>query len=89
MTNTIPELSGGRIRLRPFRQSDIVGRLALGRSSEIVRCFGGDPDGLPQYQESDAKAWVERNMAHPLCWAVETEGRLLGEARLDNPSPAT
>ncbi len=22
-------------------------------------------------------------MAHPLCWAVEVEGRLLGEARLD------
>jgi len=23
-------------------------------------------------------------MAHPLCWAVEAEGRLLGEARLDS-----
>lgn len=83
MTNDVPELYGCRVRLRPFRQSDVVGRLALGRSPEIVRCFGGNSEGLPPYQKSDAQAWVERNMAHPLCWAVEAEGRLLGEARLD------
>ncbi len=26
---------------------------------------------------------VERNLAHPLSWAVEVDGELLGEARLD------
>ncbi len=83
MTSDIPELSGSRVRLRPFCRADVVGRLALGRSPEIVRSFGGNPDGLAPYSESDARSWVEWNMAHPLCWAVEVEGRLLGEARLD------
>lgn len=83
MKQSIPELRGPRVRLRPFRHSDVAGRLALGRSPEIVHCFGGNPDGLPPYVESDAQSWVERNIEHPLCWAVEVDGRLLGEARLD------
>jgi [ribosomal protein S5]-alanine N-acetyltransferase len=83
MSTEIPELEGDRVRLRPFRQSDVAERLALGRSPEIVRSFGGDPDGLPPLGEEEARAWVERNLAHPLCWAVDVEGRLLGEARLD------
>ena len=83
MTNHVPELEGDHVRLRPFRRSDIAGRLALGRSPEIVRCFGGDPIDLPPYGEKEAQQWVERNMAHPLSWAVEVDGRLLGEARLD------
>jgi RimJ/RimL family protein N-acetyltransferase len=83
MTKEIPQIEGDRVRLRPFRQSDVAERLALGRSPEIVRSFGGDPEGLPPFEEEEARAWVERNLAHPLCWAVEVEGRLLGEARLD------
>ena len=83
MYKDIPELNGPRVRLRPFRHSDVAGRFALGRSPEIVRCFGGNPEGLPPYRESDAQSWVERNIAHPLCWAVDVDNRLLGEARLD------
>ena len=83
MNQSIPELCGPRVRLRHFHHSDVAGRLALGRSPEIVRCFGGNPDGLPPYVESDARSWVERNIEHPLCWAVEVDGRLLGETRLD------
>ncbi|PTE17543.1 GNAT family N-acetyltransferase [Cereibacter changlensis JA139] len=83
MANHVPELEGDRVRLRPFRRSDIAGRLALGRSPEIVRCFGGNADDLPPFSENEARQWVERNLAHPLCWAVEVDGRLLGEARLD------
>ena len=83
MTNDVPELHGDRVRLRRFHQSDVRGRFALGRSPEIVRCFGGNVDGMPPYQESDAETWVRQNLAHPLCWAVEAKGRLLGEARLD------
>jgi [ribosomal protein S5]-alanine N-acetyltransferase len=83
MTNPVPTLTGQALRLRPFRQDDVAGRLALGRSPEIVRSFGGDPDGLPPYSEQDARHWVDRNLAHPLAWAIEVQGRLLGEARLD------
>lgn len=84
MIQDVPVLEGCRVRLRPFRRSDIAERLALGRSPEIVRSFGGDPESLKPYGERDARAWVERNLAHPLCWAVEVEEQLLGEARLDN-----
>lgn len=83
MAQEIPELAGARVRLRPFRRSDVDERLALGQSPEIVRSFGGDPEGLSAYGEAQARAWVERNLAHPLCWAVEVNSRLLGEARLD------
>lgn len=83
MHSGTPELECGRVRLRPFRPSDVAERLALGRSPEIVRSFGGDPDALRPFGENEARAWVERNLAHPLCWAVDLEGRLLGEARLD------
>lgn len=83
MTQQIPELEGTRVRMRPFRRSDIPKRLALGQSPEIVRSVGGDPEGLPPYGEEQARSWVERNLAHPLCWAVDVDGRLLGEARLD------
>lgn len=83
MTKQIPEIAGARVRLRPFRESDFAGRLALGRSAEIVRSFGGDPQLLPPLEEDEARAWVARNLAHPLCWAIEVEGKLLGEVRLD------
>ena len=87
MTDPVPELRGTRLRLRPFHPSDVAGRLALGRSPEIVRSFGGDPDGLPPYGEDEASKWVERNLRHPLAWAVEVNGGLLGEARLDSLEP--
>ncbi|MDF1873331.1 GNAT family protein [Vannielia sp.] len=82
MDKDIPELIGRRVRLRPFHLSDVAGRFALGRSPEIVHSFGGNPEGLPPYRERDAQSWVERNIEHPLCWAVEVDDRLLGEARL-------
>ncbi|NRB01429.1 MAG: GNAT family N-acetyltransferase [Rhodobacteraceae bacterium] len=84
MPNPVPILTGPRVTLRPFETSDVAGRFALGRTPEIVRCFGGTADALPGYTEDDAHAWVARNLAHPLCSAVEVDGRLLGEARLDN-----
>jgi [ribosomal protein S5]-alanine N-acetyltransferase len=78
----VPELKSDRVRLRPFCRSDIAGRLVLGRSPEIVQCFGGDTYDLPPYGENEAQQWVERNLANPLCWAVEVDGRLLGEIGL-------
>jgi RimJ/RimL family protein N-acetyltransferase len=83
MSKELPELEGNRVRLRPFRRSDVAERLALGRSPEIVRSFGGDPEAVPPLGEDEARAWVERNLAHPLCWAIEVAGRLMGEVRLD------
>ena len=82
MTTENPELEGGRVLLRPFRRSDVAERLALGQTPEIVRCFGGNPEGLPAYGEEQARAWVDSHMEQPFCWAVELRGRLLGAVRL-------
>ena len=84
MTDNVPILQGDRVRLRPFHTTDIAARLALGRAPEIVRSFGGTPEGLPPYEHKEAAAWVARNMAHPHAWAVEVNTRFLGEVRLDN-----
>ena len=84
MSRAIPILDGDRVRLRPFAPSDVAARFALGRWPEIVAGFGGDTEGLPRYTEADAHQWVERNLAHPQAWAIEREGRLIGEIRLDN-----
>ena len=87
MTHPVPTLEALALRLRPFRQDDVAARFALGRSPEIVRSFGGDPDGLPPYSIADAQNWVDRNLAHPMAWAIEVRGRLLGEVRLDGLDP--
>ncbi|MEM9755011.1 MAG: GNAT family protein [Pseudomonadota bacterium] len=79
-----PRLDGDRVRLRPFRDSDVAERLALGRSPEIVRSFGGNPDDLGPYSEADARHWVERNLGHPTAWAIEVQGKMVGELRLDD-----
>ena len=39
-------LIGPRLTLRPSRDGDAQGRLALGRSAEVMRMFGADPDAL-------------------------------------------
>jgi [ribosomal protein S5]-alanine N-acetyltransferase len=44
--------------------------------------FRGDTNNLPPYGESEAQQWVERNLASPLYWAIEVDGRLLGEIGL-------
>ncbi|MEM7798641.1 MAG: Ig-like domain-containing protein [Chloroflexota bacterium] len=85
MTQNVPELESNSVRLRPFSPSDVAERLALGRSPEIVRCFGGNPDLLPDYGEQEARSWVKGNLAHPLCWAVETD--VAGYARVSNRVP--
>jgi RimJ/RimL family protein N-acetyltransferase len=75
-----------RVLLRPFCESDIEGRRRLGRDPEIQRAFGANPS-FEHWQPMDdaaAKAWYERQLDHdgPFVWAVETEGRLIGDCRL-------
>jgi ribosomal-protein-alanine N-acetyltransferase len=73
------------IVLRPPRPDDVADRLALGRDPEIVRMFGGDTNRpMPPLATDEVARWLESIEAHPHAWIVEHEGRLLGEARLDN-----
>src|SRR5476649_1978586 len=77
-------LIGPRLTLRPTRDGDAQGRLALGNSAEVMRMFGADPETLPPLTLAASKAWVDRLAAHPHAWIVEHDGALLGEIRLND-----
>jgi [ribosomal protein S5]-alanine N-acetyltransferase len=79
-----PTLSGQSVTLREPKPEDVADRLALGQAPEIVYMFGGDPSAIPSLTEAAAKIWVKGLAKHPHAWAVEHEGRLLGEIRLDD-----
>ena len=76
-------LQGPAVTLRRPRPEDVAERLALGRDPGVMRMFGADATGWPPLTEDGARRWVEGITAHPHAWAVEHEGRLLGEVRLD------
>lgn len=82
MSDPVPCIVGERVRLRPFRPTDTVERLALGREPEIVRGFGGDPDAMAPLTEDEVRHFVDKNIADPLAWAIEVEARWLGGIRL-------
>ena len=77
-------LKGSRLTLRPPREDDVQGRLALGNSAEVMRMFGADPTAIPPLTLAMSKAWVDRLAMHPHAWIVEHGGCFLGEIRLDD-----
>lgn len=76
-----PILTGDGVVLRPPRKSDRDERLALGRSAEIVRAFGGDPSGLDPLTAGEVAAWLDGIALSPTAWVVEHDGRFLGDLR--------
>ncbi|MBI3196518.1 MAG: GNAT family N-acetyltransferase [Rhodospirillales bacterium] len=80
----MPTLSGSGLTLRPPRDDDVQGRLALGNPPEVMRMFGADPGAIPPLTLEAARKWVERLATHPHAWVIEHEGRFLGEIRLDD-----
>lgn len=83
MRREVPVLEGERVRLRPLRDSDRGERVALGRDAEFVRLNGGVPaDAERPFTEADGERWFA-GFPESLRWAMEFEGGLIGEARLD------
>lgn len=79
-----PRLAGERVRLRPLQDSDRGERLALGRHPEFVRLNGGQSAGADRpLTDADADRWFAAR-SESLRWAIEFDGQLIGEARLDN-----
>ena len=72
------------VTLRAPRSSDIDARLALGYSAEITRMFGGSAGTRSDMTREQASTWCHRLADHPCGWIIEVDGRLAGEARLDN-----
>lgn len=58
----------------------------MGRDADIVRAFGGSPDwvGVAPMSRSEAQDWISAQVdsGNAASWAVETDGRLIGSARL-------
>lgn len=82
--NRAPVLRDDDLILRPARDEDWAARLELGRVPEIARMFAvqsGDAD--KPLTEPDARRWAARLTSNPYGWAVEYQGRLLGEAFLN------
>ncbi|MGA2045423.1 MAG: GNAT family protein [Roseiarcus sp.] len=79
----LPSLSGSRIVLRRPEPRDAGARLALGNDPGIMRMLGADPRDLPEMNEIAAQRWLDALLVHPFAWAIEHDGRLLGEIRLD------
>jgi RimJ/RimL family protein N-acetyltransferase len=77
-----PTLRGPRVTLRAPAPGDVADRLAAGRDPEFRRMVGAvGPAPGPMYAR-DARRWHDALRADRFGWAVEHEGRCVGEARL-------
>lgn len=80
--NQSPTLQTERLILRQPKESDIQERYNGGTSEEIQRMYGADVRHIPPYTYEEAVKWFKDMMANPLEWAVEYEGKCIGQARL-------
>ncbi len=83
MTGSAAVLVGARVTLRRPEARDAADRLRLGRTPEIVRMFGGDPAMVRPMTEAAAQRWFSQLAGNPHAWAIEHEGRMLGDIGLD------
>jgi len=82
--SSAPVLQGPRLRLRPVEPADAAARLALGQDPALALFYGVDPARLPPYGQRQATAWAERLSRVRHAWAIERDGALVGEVRLDS-----
>lgn len=75
-------LRGQRVVLRPPRSEDVTDRLAAGRDPEFRRMVGASTARVGPLTAADAARWYARLAAEPFGWAIEENGRCIGEARL-------
>jgi len=80
--NLVPVFRGPRVTLRPWRESDVRDRLAIGRHAEFVRMCGGDASDIQPMTEDEARAQYERECDAHCSWAIEVGGRCIGVTRL-------
>lgn len=84
MVRKVPRLEGIKVVLRPYRNSDMAERFELGKrwQAEYSRAIAGDLVEVTEYTRERAESWFH---ARPdsMKWAIEVEGQLAGEIRLD------
>jgi [ribosomal protein S5]-alanine N-acetyltransferase len=86
--NQVPTLKGFYLILRQPRPEDIEDRFHCGRHAEIIRMYGGDTRNMTPYTREGAQAWFNKMIRSPAFeWAVEFNGRCIGQARLTVSEP--
>ncbi len=79
----VPELRGGRVRLRAHTDADIKRRAELGQNREIVRSFGGSIDTDRPISEEEAELGLTYRFGPGPHWVIADEhDRFIGVVRL-------
>lgn len=76
----------GDIILRPAKPGDGAAYLALGKSAEIHRMFGGDRRRPPDASRKNAAWWLRSLRREQAAWVIEHKRRLIGQIRLHSIS---
>jgi RimJ/RimL family protein N-acetyltransferase len=75
---SLPELLGNQVYLRPLRMEDGSARRALGFDAEYERMLGHDAPLSQEMTEDQADQWYRSRMGQPVCWAITFEARCIG-----------
>ena len=80
----VPRLDGQRVILRPFRRTDVATRFELGKrwQTDYSREIAGDLAEVAEYTRERAESWFNAR-PESMKWAIEVDGQLAGEVRLD------
>ena len=82
-----PELTDGRVLLRPLRESDRDERQVHGWHAEIERGYGRAVESGPMTDEQ-VQAWYERlSQLDEPSWAIEVDGLFVGFTFLHSHEP--
>ena len=80
--NQAPTITGKHVILRAPHETDIEGRLKIGRSAEYVHMCGGDTRNITPFTRDDALRWYEFITSNQFEWVIELKGKCIGTARL-------
>jgi [ribosomal protein S5]-alanine N-acetyltransferase len=82
-----PELTDGRVLLRPLRESDRDERQAHGWHTSIERGYGHVVESGPM-TDGQAQEWYVEGLAHhdEPWWLIEVDGQLVGHTFLHSPA---
>jgi RimJ/RimL family protein N-acetyltransferase len=80
---TVPRIPGRRVELRPLRADDEAARLHFGQDDEYARMNGIEPLQARSFDARSAARWFS-GYERSLRWAIDVDGRFIGEVRLDD-----
>lgn len=82
MNNVSPTIQGQSVVLRKPKDSDIMDYLNVEFNKELIRMYGGNTQKLSPKTLQNAQKFIQSIINNKLEWAVEYQGRMIGQARL-------